>query len=287
MLLVAGGIVMAAVIGLGAVILPDPPNLTPIGEQDPPSPPPLTRVGAVLEVSGDRPGVFDLTGGFSEGQFRLADGRGNSLLLGTDPGSGAYLRQATYDGLNLFLDRDQCEIDLSETDPTIGLARFSLHCEDITDVRDTATLTLSGLVDLPLRVAFPDGRYDGGGAVTVTGDIDTEIIVWNTGRPLGPDGAAAGFWIGGASSDDSHFIAIEIDLHPDTGRYVRYIEVDGMHQFERPECRLDTELIARVEPHVNLVAYEIECRDITDVDGELTITLAATVRVDEWVVTPD
>lgn len=284
----AAALVLVGVVGVAALVLPEAPTdggeaaaeptatTTPAGTsgldsavpQEAPSSP-----GGTVQLSGDR----DLTvtfdeshGGPQEDSRYNLDANGDSLMLSTDPDEGLHLDQATMDGLNFFLDPDDCsftEVGLSEE---TGLTTLEISCPEIDDVQGNNTLSVEGHIYVPILIAFPD-RYPTGGTVTVTGDYDVELDMegafWNVFHErdfqsheitstnhsfnsfeFDDTGATRGLAFG--VSDDG-----EVTLDTVSPDFEATIAVDP--------CPVTVEELGKVGPYTDYLEITIDCPQVT------------------------
>lgn len=104
-----------------------------------------TGIGGVLAVSGDRATPLLLDRVVIEDAYSLAGDDGRIFF----EGSPAMVSRIQLDGLSFYLDPEDCQHTVGERDESSGLVPLDLSCVAITDIRDTATLTLEGALRLP------------------------------------------------------------------------------------------------------------------------------------------
>lgn len=198
-------VVLMAVLGLGRTILPDSPSapmaadaatsttVSAGGEfslrpdQSP------TAAGGEIRISGDRdatiafgrpePAAFAINRFPTTEDSRFAlEMDGNALRFGRVDGRPE-IEQANLLGLNLFLDPGDCEFAEVGSNDDVGLATVEIACMNVSDIQETNRISIEGFLYLPLYVAAPDDRYESGGTVELTGDLEAVMefvpAVWN------------------------------------------------------------------------------------------------------------
>lgn len=133
---------------------PDRPNLP-------------VAIGARLQVSGDRQGTFDLNAerGRDDGTFGL-EGDDGRIFFAAD----LSIEQMSYDGLDFFPDPGDCDVAPGEINEEIGVAAVEISCVEITDVRDTATVTFGGTAGLPRSLVASSDLPPLGGSFDFIGE---------------------------------------------------------------------------------------------------------------------
>lgn len=321
-LVVGGAVVIGAVVALAALVLPDPTQtLVAAGPVDAtaPLPPatapagPPTQIGGVIEVTGDNPGTVDMRSGyyraydfdvFSSDEF-VVGGDHDTFTLGLDPDAGWYLDGAVYDGLNIFLDPGECPMTMVEDNEESGVARFAFTCPDVQNAQGTATIALEATLDLPRRLGYPDGRYDSGGTLRVSGDISGEMVFdwaeWSYSEPGFTDEFGNELWSGlsleETESLDGGIIRtlarVTIDRDDAGAPLVMFVEYGEYRFTDTDSCTVTTELIAMVAPLTELTAFEIDCPSLTGAplnadgttDGGSAVSVAVAGTVNVGVVT--
>lgn len=310
MLATGAALVVAATAGLATLVLPDgsSPEVgdEPVGgsvsveasdtnaPRDTLSPDPPTGVGGNLEVTGDRPGRFVVNRDAAQlqianrfqtsGRFEVGDTDGNTLIFDMDPDSGLFIDQASYEGLNLFLDPEDCSFTVEEENDRSGIARLHVACPDVADVQGSAALTLEGTLDLPLRLAHPDGRYDSGGALVLEGDISAEMSFPSATWYLYPDDdqASAGDDEMPAISlyDDEAGHGLTLALDDNDQPYVTLIQHElAIFQPSPAGCSVTLQPDVMIAPHTELIHLDIECPSVTDMEGEVTVSITGSLAV--------
>lgn len=289
-MLAAAALVLVGVVGVAALVLPEAPNdggeaasgpttsTNPAGTSGPDSAPAPQEApalpGGTVQMSGDR----DLTVTFDESQGGpqedsrfLLDANGDSLMLRPDPDEGFHLDQATLDGLNFFLDPDDCsftEVGLSEE---TGLTTLEISCSEIDDIQGNNTVSVDGHIYVPILIAFPD-RYPTGGTVTVTGDyevaLELEGAFWSVHHEWDPQRHEI-------TSTSHSFNSLEFDDAGAAARGLGFnVSADGevtldtvSPDFETTiavdPCPVTVEDLGKVGPYTDYLEVTIDCPQMT------------------------
>ena len=132
------------------------------GEPDP-------TAGALggLRITGDRSLSLAVDREVDEDRFTLAGPNGR---IGFD-GQPATISRLRVDGLEFYLDPEDCEYQPGERDPDTGLAPLEVTCSEISDIRDTATVTAQGTLFLPADQLGLRGDLPPSGGDVTAGDL--------------------------------------------------------------------------------------------------------------------
>lgn len=314
LLVLAGAalLVVVGVLGLAKLVLPAPgpdgrPSLAGASPTDstvpatlPPGPP--ASVGGVLGVTGDNPGTFVVEGGNfmivkpdqggfpSQTRFSIWSGN-DGLILDVDAEHGLFVDQGIWDGLNLFPDPGDCTFTLTEDNPAAGVARLAMSCPEVTNAQETATIAIQGNVDLPRRLAYPDGRYRSGGVLQMEGNLTAEMAFgsaeWGVFRQEfsheeeeeDADGFNV-FEMGEERQDGSiPYYGIGFHLDDEMNPQVTSVSIEDRYFTAASSCNVASESVAMVAPNTELMSIDIDCPSLTDDTGEVTVSLAGTLRV--------
>lgn len=269
--------ILTGVVGLRAAIAPDHPTFTDAlaaaeDSGDPSSVVP-TAYGGQLAVTGDREGDFTLTSqsgdaaGFTlsgdDGRMRFAGSRGDLTIA-----------QFSYDGLEFFPDEGECTSTPGQTNEDLGIAAAVIECVDLRDVRDTATITMEGVVGLPADMVIERELPELGGTFTIgteTWDAEPSYLL--------PAGMAVGdesprLRIGNAAGD----AALSFASDP---LVLRAVLLEGEeHSVESASCSTTRDVLVAVNPEVTIIEMTLRCDEV-EVEDIGLLTVAAEVVVEE------
>ncbi|HSJ35225.1 MAG TPA: hypothetical protein VLB85_09245 [Acidimicrobiia bacterium] len=227
---------------------------------------PTTHVGGTLTVSGDRPGTFTLQGEDSTMSGYTLAGSGDRITFAQDDDGALFVDHVTYDGLDFYLDPGECEIEPGEVNTDLGISTVAVTCPEITDLRDTATVTVEGTVGVASTLTREDlPRL--GGTITVEGDVELVLEV------------EAGTWV--QFPEEGTFPGDYANLHGSDGIPVMHLEeiddgrlavtgvgaVDDFRDVEPDTCRSQTEQVAVVSPGVTYHRLILDCPAVPLLDG--------------------
>lgn len=229
--------------------------------------------GGELDVTGDRQGTLALTGNAQGPGYGLGGDDGGVFFQGS--GRDLSVVQLSYDGLDFFLEGDDCTLTAGEADSAGGRGSATIECVEIRDVRDTATITVRGRVVLPADLmAERDDLPDVGGTVTV----GTETLIIDDGLFRLADAAdespdAVNRWMSGPR--------IHVSFRQELGNdYVDQIDIDGaVSEIPQDACEVEREHAAMRDTSTNLVEVSFRCEEVEiEGMGELPIVGSAIVE---------
>ncbi|MGH8912347.1 MAG: hypothetical protein ACRDVD_07530 [Acidimicrobiia bacterium] len=281
----AAAMLVLGVLGLARITVPDVPTfaeeLAQAEQEGAPAVLP-TAVGAQLLVTGDREGTFSLDRQAPGGLGFGLQGDDGTIYFEGDPSTGASIKQMSYDGLDFFLDPDDCIIALGEVNTDTGVAAVAIECLDIRDVRDTATITLSGPAGMPadLVVVRTDLPPTGG---SFTLDSEPFLTVEGGVLDLIPQPALAG---------DEGWALILSDEAISRGLFFAYghethelelgqVAVDNQSErIDAGACEVTTTEVGVINPQTSLVEVGVDCPNI-DIEGLGTVALRGSAVVEQ------
>lgn len=272
MLLAGAAVVFGGVLTLAALTVDEEPSFSERLQTGSTTRPPQA-LGAVLEVSGDRPGRFVLEhgGATSNGSFGMESDDGRIIITQDDSGD-PFIDQMSWDGLDFFLDPGDCTFTVGDVNEEMGLARSEISCVDIRDVRDTATITVEGTAGLPVRLVSSD-LPPMGGTVLVSGDLEeTWEFDGGTWAAEPPDFAD---WSATLYGSDATINMQGTDDLTVTGIYYREVA----HDVPADACDVTADQVAVVGPGTSLVETSFTCEQI-DLGDVGTVTLEGSVVVE-------
>jgi len=229
--------------------------------------------GGELEVTGDRQGTFALTGNAQGPGYGLGGDDGGIFFQGSGPGLSVV--QLSYDGLDFFLDADDCILTAGEADSGGDRGSATIECVEIRDVRDTATISVRGRVVLPADLmAERDDLPEVGGTVTVGTEtliIDDGLFRLADAADKSPD--AVNRWMSGPR--------IHVSFRQELGNdYVDQIDIEGVvSEIPQDACEVEREHAAMMDTSTNLVEVSFRCEEVEIGGiGELPIVGSAIVE---------
>ena len=252
-----------------------------------------STISGALSIGTDLAGDFivdsDESRYRSDGTLWLEAEGPDRMLLRADSDQGTHIVSASLDGLNYFPEVGQCSFDHGEPDESVGLVRSQVACTKLEDVLNGNETSIEGWLALPLRLAFVDGRYDGGGELAVTGDItrNVEIVASTWLRfpaqesQLHPGQPVSSFTLDGAHEDD----AVHITVYQDDQLDVTRIEIGNRSFMPTPEdCSIRSEVIAKASPDTELVDLTINCPNVGDTESTMSIRVSGSTVVDRQTI---
>lgn len=275
--------VVALTFGLAALIVPGaagsaraPGAATPDASGRVPVTPggPVTTVGGVLAVTGDREGSLVLDREAADQGYSLAGELGRVYFAG-DP---LEVERITYDGLEFYLDPGDCDLEPGERHDSSGVAGATIRCENIADIRDGGVVSLEGTVGVSADMLGLRGELPPSGGTIEIGDQAPEFpfAVLNLGQPTGGFQLAGGFLF----SEDGRVI-LQFDYDVQTHALaLETVEIDGVPtEVDRGACSLSYEPIGRLNPRTNTAEMTIECPAVDMASGE-TVRIGGTIIAD-------
>jgi len=230
-----------------------------------------TEVGGTLAVSGDREGSFVLNRESIDGRYALEGDEGRVFFEG-DP---LTVPQISWDGLEFFLEPDECVITPGERyDPT-GVAGAHVRCEEIADVRDNGVVTMEGTLGVASNLLGLRGDLPPPGGTVEVGD---EILEFEAAfMTVATFSSFAGQFdaVGGNGGLSLRYDAMSHSLVLDE------ITIRGeLTVVPASACVLSTRDVGAVNPHTTLVELTIRCSAV-DVAGLGSVPVVGTVLVEQ------
>jgi hypothetical protein len=272
--------VAALTLGLAALIVPGaagsaqaPTVPTPDASGEVPLPStdgPITTIGGVLAVTGDRDGSFVLDREATEQGYALvgADGR---IFFGGNP---LEVERISYDGLEFYLDPGDCTLAPGERDDPTGVAGVTIACEEIADVRDGGVVSLAGTLGVSADMLGLRGDLPPSGGTIEIGDRALEFPFASFLM-----GVSSGFQpSGGFLFTDDGRTLLHFNYDPQTHALVfETIEIDGVQtQIEPGSCSLTYTELGRLNPRTTTSEMTIECPSVRMESGE-TVRIGGTI----------
>lgn len=276
------GVAIVAVV-LAVVVLPPlmrPDRIDPPASGEPA--PASGGLGGTLAVSGDRTGTLTLDRAVSADGFALG-GRDGLVAFEGQP---ATIARIAFDGLEFYLDPEDCTYASDERDAASGLAPLEASCAGIGDVRDTAVITVEGTLRVPADQLGLRGDLPAtGGEITLGNEtLAFEEASLDLRRPAvlqtGPNSFERNPPVYPVSlSGRDGTLELEYDS---TARELRLIGVelpDGGGNVEGESCAVFLRGLGELSPRVAVVEVALNCTAV-EVEGIGNVPLAGTLVVD-------
>lgn len=280
----AAVVVIAAVVGLAQLIVPDEPTFTEGFEEANENPEGSldfvpTAIGGELQVSGAREGTITLESNVSGPGYGLTDGN-TRIFFEPDP---LTLTQMSHDGLAFFPEPEDCELTEGQHNEEARLAAVQMSCPELVDIRDNGSLTVEGYLALPSDLVLELDRPDTGGEVTVG---ETQ---WELSRD-------PSLFIGPESSDEDPILSVHSDdtdatlsLHFAYDRDADTLSLTGVSYREQPTadvapgaCSIETDQVAVINPQTSIHEMTLAC-DSVDVPELGTVPIEGTIVFEKFV----
>lgn len=280
-LFTAVAVITGAVVGLRFAIAPDQPTFSDAvaaaDEGDEPFLP--EAVGGEFQVAGDREGTFSLTREVGPPGYGLGGDDGRMHF--DDSGENLEIAQFSYDGLDFFPDAEECSVTPGEVDSARGVAAAEVECPDITDVRDTGTITLQGRVGLPAAMVTELNLPDIGGTFTA-GEVTWEVAA---GQFLVMEDE--GITPAGAPMSVSGF-EFSMEFGRQDGAYTleRVNYRGSVSEVPPGTCSVEAEELGALSPEAVRLEVRVDCEAV-EIEGLGEVPIEGSTVVDQLtVVTP-
>ncbi|HJR93382.1 MAG TPA: hypothetical protein VJ938_13140, partial [Acidimicrobiia bacterium] len=301
-LLLGAGLIVAGVVGLSRLTMDTSPPSTSVGAAPSPSGEgstpgiqsdgPPNAEGGTLAVTGTEAGALVLTGTDRDAitGYTLS-GPDGQITFGRQETGEVFIDHLIYNGMDFFLDPGECTVTEGDLNPDVGVVEALVSCPEITDLRQTATLTVQGSVGVASTLLSErDDLPETGGSVTVSGDLSLDFAVEDA------------FWVSydthtitafpnpvglyTEEKDGQDFAALEIDQNADGSSLWVGRVVEGPNTFDVPEnrCPVGAESLGALSPSVDLARLTIGCTDLAVPDLG-TISIEGSVVVTHELIT--
>ncbi|MDQ2674706.1 MAG: hypothetical protein M3Y40_08610 [Chloroflexota bacterium] len=231
---------------------------------------PITTIGGVLQVTGDRQGDFVLDREDTDQGYALAGADGH-ISFGGNP---IEAERIGYDGLEFYLDPGDCELEPGERDDPTGVAGLTITCTDISDVRDGGVVSLTGTLGVSADVLGLRGDLPPTGGTIEIGDQAIEISGAYFLMGISSDFRPSGGFV---FSEDGHTL-MHFNYDPQTHALVfETIEIDGVQtQIQPGDCSMTYTSLGRLNPTTTTQEMTIECPAVRMASGE-TVRVGGTL----------
>lgn len=234
---------------------------------------PMTTVGGVLAVTGDREGSFVLDREATDQGYVLAGQQGR-VYFGGDP---LGVERISYDGLELYLDPGDCEVTPGERHDPTGVASAAIRCEDVEDIRDGGVVSMEGTVGVSADILGLRGDQPPSGGIIEIGErtVDFPFAVLTLGSPGAFQPA------GGVLFSDEGRVLLHFDYDFQThALVVETVEIEGVQtEIEPGSCSLSYAEIGRLNPRTTTTEMTVECPTVEMASGE-TVRIGGTIIAD-------
>lgn len=271
--------VIAVTIGLATILIPTPtvsvqPSSQPsAGEASSVAAPPYVpgQIGGTIVVSGDVETSFRVTRESTDGRYALIGDEGRVYFEG-DPITVA---QVSFEGLEFFLDEDDCTLTPGTRNDETGVADAHLRCEQVPDVRDTGVVTLDGTIGVASDLVGLRGDLPPLGGTITFGD---RTLTYGAVSMLHPRFTAVVGQLLDVEEEALVVIAYDDQSH---SLELAEVTIDGIVTELPPDaCDLATTEIGRVNPHTRQLELRIACPPV-EIGGLGTVTVEGTLMIEE------
>ena len=239
----------------------------------PPVAAPAEGIGGHLAVTGDREGTMILTQEANEERYSLT-GSGSRIVFEGQPPAVA---QISWDGLEFFVEPDDCSITPGELDDVTGIGYAEIRCEDLADVRGGETIDLAGRIGVALTLIGESELPDMGGSVAV-GDETWEFDEAMLFAFATPAVAGAEDYNMVLTDEDAGTLRFNYDIQTHRLTLVRVERGGETSDLAAGACNLATEELGRMTPTAAVVELTIDC-PAADVPGLGLVPITGTLIV--------
>jgi hypothetical protein len=236
-----------------------------------------TAIGGTLAITGAREGSFILERETTQDRYGLIGPDGRILFDGGDPVTVARIQ---YDGLEFFLDPDDCTVIPGERHDPTGVAGADIRCESIADVRNNGTISVDGRIGVAASLFGLRGDLPDSGGTLTLGDETLEI--GETWFVVPGDGAFGTFFVGQLVDEDAG-VSVNFDYDHRTHELsVDEVVSGGERTRLNGECSVDQGEIGLLDPHTRVVDLRLRCEPIELPDrGEVSLAGSVIVHMTE------
>lgn len=292
---------MAFVLATSALVFEPPADPADLVEalEDPASTSPNVTLpaGEALRVTGDIDDVLSIgdtsieCGGSFGGVANpfcatTSDGKSVSLEWEHDEDGRLFLRHFQLDRYDFFLDPGECTLTPGDIGSD-GAVPAQVECPEISDIRDTATVSMSGTIGFSYQ-DFPPPGIIFGGEVTLGGDIEATVTVDTVDWVVRPAPEVESDFpdpeVSATNQSDQGFLFIDFARGDDGKLYVLSLQISlGAFAYFQPEpgqCPASEEFLEETSAVTAVYKLTFSCSSIssTQVEGiesdlEYTISL--------------
>ncbi|MBW3612851.1 MAG: hypothetical protein KY392_03195, partial [Chloroflexi bacterium] len=229
-------------------------------------------VGGTLVVTGDREGTMVLGRETTQDRYGLVGANGRILFEGDPP----TVARVQYDGLEFFVDPDECTVIPGERHDPSGVAGADIRCEAIEDVRGGGVIGLRGRIGVAADLFGLRGDLPPSGGIVAVGD--ERLVLEEAQLDLGPRPAIAGEQ-GFRLAADAGFLHLAYDPE---GHEISLlgVQLDGpVAEIPDGACSVITRPLGVLNPRVTVVEMTLQCSAV-QVEGLGTVPVEGSVIVD-------
>lgn len=268
-LVAAAGLVIALVVGLAQLTVPDDPTFAE-GFEDAATGPGgsidfvPTAIGGELQVSGAKEGSISLESQVGGPTFGLG-GTNARVFFDVDPLS---INQMSYQDLAFFPEPDDCEFTEGQHNEEVGIAAVQVVCAELVDIRDNGTISMEGYVALPANMVIELDVPDTGGTVTV-GDVtfepeDPVLFIGPTFE--GSDAHEIQLFLGtpavGTGATDNAAVTFAYSGTTDSLTLTRVNLRRGIAEVDPGECTTENRELTVVNPQTSYWEVSFSCESV-------------------------
>jgi hypothetical protein len=236
---------------------------------------PIAGAGGHLAVTGDREGTLSLTRESNDERYSLVGDAARMVFEGDPP----TIVQLSWEGLEFFPEPDDCSIAPGELDDQLGVGYAEVECGGLVDIRGGETITVSGILGLPLTMVGESDLPETGGSVTV-GDETWEFVeAFLFTFPVN-DGAGTDDYNMELADDGRGSLRFRYDVQTHRLSVVSVARDGTMSELPPGACSLETEELGRLTPTDAIVELTIDC-PAAEVPGLGTVPITGTVIVQQ------
>jgi hypothetical protein len=237
---------------------------------------PIIGVGGHLTVTGDREGTLTLTRESNDERYSLVGNDARIVFEGNNPPEVA---QVSWEGLEFFPEPGDCAITPGALDDEIGVGYAEIECEGLTDIRGGGTISLSGMLGLPLTTVGESDLPEMGGSVAVGDETWAFVEAFLFTFPVNSGAGTDDFNMELADADGGTLrFRFDVQTHRLT---LIGVEREGEASELPPgACNLATNELGRLAPNAAVVELTIEC-PAAEVPGLGTVPITGTVTVQQ------
>ncbi len=274
--------VVATVLALTGLIVPgrtgsaqNPDGASP-GASTAPSAAPgsITGIGGTLTVTGDREGTLVIDSEGVDNRYSVLGDDGRISFEG-DPMT---VVQLSYEGWEFFPEPEDCTLTPGELDVDLGVVATEFRCDDLADVRDKGTISLSGVIGLPADVVgmSPD-LPDSGGSAQVGEEAwefeEVMLFAWQFPSQSG------GNYNMNLIDDEAGMLGFNFDVQSHQLTLAR-VERDGTGaDVSSGACSINVSELGRYNPRTTVIEVTFTCTDV-EVPGLGAVPISGTVIAD-------
>lgn len=279
--------VLVVTMGIAGVIVPTPggdaqAGDAPPGPSDPIESTPVpttaarpTTIGGTLAVSGDREGTLVLDRETTQDGYGLVGADGRIIFELGDP---VTVRRVQYDGLEFFVEPDDCTVTPGERHDPSGVAGAEIHCPAIDDVRGNGIIGLEGRVGVAADLFGLRGDLPVTGGTLALGDetLTFQEAFLTTGPPRVIGGIPSQFAGQLHDAESGAALALEYDGQSHELSVIEIRYAGDTVVVPTGACLVSENEIGLLNPRTRVVELDISCQAL-DIPALGSVPLEGTV----------